>query len=143
MRGLKRRSFKLRERKENAFLLIISDKYGEEGESPSFVLARICKIFPVIDESLYATINSNLWPIPSDEFVNSIQVFGYLKISKLFNRDTNHFSYNGNKCKKAKLENGYLPKYKRFVTNFHAMIREILLLLKITYFVHSNTNGIK
>lgn len=59
MRGLKRRSFKLRERKENAFLLIISDKY-EEGESPSFVLAlaEICKIFPVIDESLYATINS-------------------------------------------------------------------------------------
>lgn len=102
MRGLKRRSFKLRERKENAFLLIISDKYGEEGESPSFVLARICKIFPVIDESLYATINSNLWPIPSDEFVNSIEVFGYLKISKLFNRDTNHFSYNENKCKKAK-----------------------------------------
>lgn len=56
---MKRRSFKLRERKENAFLLIISDKYGEEGESPSFVLApaEICKIFPVIDESLYATIN--------------------------------------------------------------------------------------
>lgn len=60
MRGLKRRSFKLRERKENAFLLIISDKYGEESESPSFVLAlaEICKIFPVIDESLYTTINS-------------------------------------------------------------------------------------
>lgn len=70
MRGLKRRSFKLRERKENAFLLIISDKY-EEGESPSFVLAlaEICKIFPVIDESLYATINSTKsGPIPSDDW---------------------------------------------------------------------------
>lgn len=81
---MKRRSFKLRERKENAFLLIISDKYGEESESPSFVLAlaEICKIFPVIDESLYTTINSTKICTQSHLMNNSVEV--EIEVSILF-----------------------------------------------------------